>query len=287
MMKKSNMFAISGIKKVASLCLLMSLLTLVGCGSDNDSHESKITTEEYSTEAEEKLTVDEANQKIDDGAVLPDATTEAETTEATTEATTEETPAVNNGSYSYTIYDGIEVTLPFDIDDWVITADKGYPGFQAYYLATGCGWVSIDDRDDYFYYDCGDYYAYFKLESPYEEECGYEWATDKFHVYQIKSCELWFSPKGEPDKYYFEAGPAHTEHSCIELIYGMHYSDSEYIYLGSKPNTALSRDDMIMIAYLFTFVSNNPDKGNPMYCLDSSKTHPGEENEWWTSYDLP
>lgn len=284
MMKKSNMFAISGIKKVASLCLAMSLLTLVGCGSDNDSHESKITTEEYSTEAEEKLTVDEANQKIDDGAVLPDATTEAETTEATTEA---ETPAVNNGSYSYTIYDGIEVTLPFDIDDWVITADKGYPGFQAYYLATGCGWVSIDDRDDYFYYDCGDYYAYFQLEEPYEEECGYEWATDKFHVYQAKSCQLWFSPKGEPGEWYFGQVPSGSEKSSIEIDYGMHYSDCQYIYLGSKPNTALSRDDMIMIAYLLTFVSSNPEKGNPVYYLTLTDSVAIGSGGRLTHYELP
>ena len=278
-MKKLRFTAYFGVKKVVSLSIAcLMALSLGGCGGNTAvSGQSKITTESFSTMTEEKLTVPDHTQEIDDGAVLPDATTEAETTEETAEA---ETPAVNNGSYSYTIYDGIEVTLPFDIDDWVITADKGYPGFQAYYLATGCGWVSIDDRDDYFYYDCGDYYAYFQLESPYEEECGYEWATDKFHVYQIKSCELWFSPKGEPDKCYFEAGPAHTEKSNIELNFGMHYSDSEYIYLGSKPNTALSRDDMIMIAYLFTYVSNNPDKGNPMYCLDLKGTNIGLAGAW-------
>ncbi len=282
MMKKSNMFAISGIKKVASLCLLMSLLTLVGCGSDNDSHESKITTEEYSTEAEEKLTVDEANQKIDDGAVLPDATTEAETTEETTEA---ETPAVNNGSYSYTIYDGIEVALPFDIDDYIVTVD-GVQFFTAWKIAEENNWVAYE-RDDntYYYYDCGDYYTYFELESPYEEECNFADAWENSYICQIKSCELWFSPPSEPDKNYFEAGPAHTEKSNIELNFGMHYSESQYIYDGTS--TALSKDDAIMIAYLLTFVSNNPDKGNPMYCLDSSKTHPGEENGWWTSYDLP
>lgn len=288
-MKKLRFTAYFGVKKVVSLSIAcLMALSLGGCGGNTAiSGQSKITTESFSTMTEEKLTVPDHTQKIDDGAVLPDATTEAETTEETTEA---ETPAVNNGSYSYTIYDGIEVTLPFNIDDYLITNSDGIQVAMIKKLATDYGWIPEDDErlsGTYYHYDCGDYYAYFQLESPYEEECGFPGSTDDFKVYQIRSCELKFSPENEPDKYYFEAGPAHTEKSNIELKYNMHYSDCQYVYAGSHPNTALSKDDSIMIAYLLTFVSNNPDKGNPMYCLDSSKTHPGEENGWWTSYDLP
>lgn len=277
MLKNSNLFAISGIKKVASLLLVLSLLTLVGCGSDNDSHESKITTEEYTTEAEEKLAVDEPNQEIDDGAVLPDATTEADTTEEATE----EKPAVNNGSYSYTIYDGIEVTLPFDIEDYIITNSTGDWAVLFNNMATDCGWVSLDEEHATdFYYDCGDYYTYFSLEYPYDEEFVYPKASDDYKVHQIKSCELWFSPPSEPDKYYYESGPAHTEKSCVELNFGMHYSDCQYLYAGAKTSTALSKDDAIMLAYLLTFTSNNPNDGNPLYYLDLKGTNIGLAGAW-------
>ena len=285
-MKKSRKFAISGIKQVASIVLVLSMIfALVGCGEDSES-DAKMTTEDFGTEAEVDG-VQEPNQEIDEGALLPETTTEVETTEATTEEETTQ-PTANNGSYEYTVYGGIKVTLPFDIEDYVTVTDYGELGFKAYYLATDYGWKSIDDRDDYFYYDCGDFYVYFKLEEPYDEDCGFQSPDKDFHASQIKSCQLWFSPPNEPGEWYYgdTALPGSKERS-IEVDFSKHYSECQYIYLGASPNTVLSKDDIIIIAYLLSFVNSNPGEGHPFYYLDLGDSVRISVGGRLTSYYLP
>lgn len=287
-MKKLRFIAASGVKKVVSLSMVcLMALSLGGCGGNTAvSGQSKITTESFSTMTEEKLTVPDHTQKIDDGAVLPDATIEAETTEETTEA---ETPAVNNGSYSYTIYDGIEVTLPFDIDDYVITNSEGIQGVLFFKMATDYGWVPLDeDHSSDFYYNCGDYYTYFSLEDPYTEECNYAGSSDDFEVYPIKSCQLWFSPPNEPGEFYFDTVAGVGANSSIELDYDMRYDNCQYLYFGAKANnTALSKDDVIIVAYLLTFVNSNPEGGNPLYYLDLPDSVGIGGSGALVKYDLP
>ncbi|MBR3322893.1 hypothetical protein IKG13_02450 [Candidatus Saccharibacteria bacterium] len=281
---KTKKFAISRIKKVASIILVSSLVfSLVGCGEDSES-DAKMTTEDFGTEAEVDG-VQEPNQEIDDGALLPETTTEVETTEATTEEETTEQPTVDNGSYKYTIYDGIEVSLPFNIDDYIDTANDGTLCLEVYYMATGCGWTSINDSDTYFYYDCGDYYMYFKHDEHWEEECvEFPTASETYHVYQMKSFHYWFSPPSEPGELYYDRQSSNTEYSSAFVNLKMHHDKLQMVYAGSHPNSALSRDDAILLAYVLSFAKNYPGK-NPLYYLDLTNGgveigHAGEQTEY-------
>ena len=272
MKKKTKKFAISGIKKVASIILVSSLVfSLVGCGEDSES-DAKMTTEDFGTEAEVDG-VQEPNQEIDDGALLPETTTEVETTEATTEEETTQ-PTVDNGSYKYTIYDGVEVSLPFDIEDYIEKRSSGNLCLKVYYMATDCGWTSIDDSDTYFYYDCGDYYIYFRHGDRYEEECvDFPTASEDYHVYQLKSFDYWFSPPSEPDKYYYDTKPYENQlNSSIVVKFMMHFDKNELVYAGTSPNSVLSRDDAILLAYVLSFAKNHPGE-NPLYYLDFSNSN--------------
>lgn len=258
-------------------CVLVAALMMSsfsGCGAKDDSEppveynsETTIdsaTTEAFGTEEEIKGNVDEPSQEIDEGALIPEDTTEANS----------EQPTVDNGSYKYTIYDGIEVSLPFDIDDYIITASHGEPGLKVYYMATDLGWTSIEDSDTYFYYDCGDYYIYFKHDECYDEECNFPGAWENSDIEQIKSFSFWFSPPNERGEYYYSTLPSEDVlHSSIEVYFDKHYDKLEYVYLGTN-TTALSRDDAILIAYVLSFAKNHPGE-NPFYYLDLSNSDVG------------
>ena len=118
MKKKSRKFAISGIKQVASIVLVLSMIfALVGCGEDSES-DAKMTTEDFGTEAEVDG-VQEPNQEIDEGVLLPDTTTEEVTTEEATSEEQDQNPTSNSGSYTYDV-DGVKVTLRTNIDDYIV-----------------------------------------------------------------------------------------------------------------------------------------------------------------------
>ena len=82
LIKNSKMFAISRIKKVATIALAMFLLTLVGCGNDattghTGGKENRITTEEeMSTLESAGDPIDYPYQKIDEGVNISDEGTD-------------------------------------------------------------------------------------------------------------------------------------------------------------------------------------------------------------------
>ena len=93
------------------------LVTFTACGQ-----QSKMTTEELSTEKEVGIWVNEPDQEIDPGVNITEATTETtteSTTEVTIEATTEATTSAPTGQYSYDI-DGHIINLHTNIDDYIV-----------------------------------------------------------------------------------------------------------------------------------------------------------------------
>lgn len=130
-------------KKVACLALCLAMLTaLVGCG-EQDSN--KLTTEQLSTA--ERITSDiipEPNQPIDP---MVNITTEQQTeteTEATEIVTEEPTtqPQKQDG-IKYTIYGNIDIYLPIDIEDYMITNSGGMKTFKVGRLAEEYGWEQL------------------------------------------------------------------------------------------------------------------------------------------------
>ena len=116
--RKSRIFATSGIKVVSFILITIAMLvTFTACGQ-----QSKMTTEELSTEKEVGIWVNEPDQEIDPGVNITEATTEATTettTESTTEVTIEATTEATTGQYSYDI-DGHIINLHTNIDDYIV-----------------------------------------------------------------------------------------------------------------------------------------------------------------------
>ena len=106
-----------GKKAVSLILVLFMVFALVGCGNDSES-DAKMTTEDFGTEAEVDG-VQEPNQEIDEGVLLPDTTTEEVTTEEATSEEQDQNSTSNSGSYTYDV-DGIIVTLRTNIDDYIV-----------------------------------------------------------------------------------------------------------------------------------------------------------------------
>lgn len=262
-MLKSRFIATSGIKMVVGMFMVcLMALSLVGCGGNTavSGQQSKITTEELSTE-DFVNPVDEPNQEIDPGVNLTESSTE-EATEATTEATTEvttETPSVNNGDYKYTIYDGLEVSLPFDIEDYKIVCDDGTVGISIVNIARDYGWVwPSEDDATVFYYDCGDYWVRFSgVNKNYDAELKFN-GLDR---YQIESFHYGFTFPNSNDAYYSSSEISGTENTSVNIYFNERPEKSAYEYLGT--DICLSKDDAIVIAYFLSIVKTNPGK-NPL-----------------------
>ena len=124
-MKKNSTFKLTAYRKmVVSIALFIFILSLNGCGEAKQ--ESKMTTEELSTEKYDAIQVDEPDFDIDPGVNITETTTEAttettteSTAEVTTEATTEATTSAPTGQYSYDI-DGHIINLHTNIDDYIV-----------------------------------------------------------------------------------------------------------------------------------------------------------------------
>jgi uncharacterized lipoprotein YehR (DUF1307 family) len=110
-----------GKKAVSLILVLFMVFALVGCGNDSES-DAKMTTEDFGTEAEVDG-VQEPNQEIDEGVLLPDTTTEEVTTEEATSEEQDQSSTSNSGSYTYDV-DGITVTLRTNIDDYIVYSPK-------------------------------------------------------------------------------------------------------------------------------------------------------------------
>ena len=107
------------IRIVAILLTAAMVLTISGCGGNAAQKDNRMTTENLSTESKVDVNVDKPITEIDPGVDVTEATTEEPTTEETTTETTGDNSGVDNGdgTWSYTVYGDIVVTLPVNIDD--------------------------------------------------------------------------------------------------------------------------------------------------------------------------
>lgn len=271
-MLKSRFIATSGIKMVVGMFMVcLMALSLVGCGGNTavSGQQSKITTEEMSTEKEVNNIPDEPNQEIDPGVNLTEASTE-EVTEATTEATTE-APSVNNGDYKYTIYDGLEVSLPFDIEDYTMQLDNGAVGIKIAKIAEDYGWTKVsEDSSTEFVYDCGDYQIHFSGVNHYNDTFDFYGCNQ----YQMETFHYGFTLPNSNDAYYGSSEISGSENTSVNIYFGERPEKSAYMYLGTTMN--MSKDDAIVIAYFLSIVKTNPGK-NPLAGVSGAENHLTEQ----------
>lgn len=152
MKKKSLNLAV--IRLIASLIFVTVLVfSFTACGQAGQ--QSKMTTEELSTEKYDAIQVDEPDFDIDPGVNITEASTEAtteatteSTTEVTTEATTEATTSAPTGQYSYDV-DGHTIYLHTNIDDYIVwSAQYSSYGVDLVGIATSLGLEPVDPNKE-------------------------------------------------------------------------------------------------------------------------------------------
>ena len=184
---------IASMKKAISIVIVtMLMISLVGCGDSSDNttaqtsgnKENRMTTEEeMSTQEEAGNPIDEPNQEIDEGVNLPSDIEEDDTEEPATEAADDSQP---QGKYTYTIYDGVELSMDVNVDDWIAPNNSGDSFFRIYDLIDDLGWEGINpDEDGYsniFEYKTGEGpVVKFEL-GVYNDEYAEGWEDYKFDI---------------------------------------------------------------------------------------------------------
>ena len=279
MKKNISTKAASTWKKVVAATIICSMmLGLVGCGSDTKvtAQKSRMTTEEYSTEAEEKDMIEEPNQDIDEGAVLPDTTTE----EANTEDDdfyvkdaegmgddTDEEPATTapsqggntSGKYSYTLYDGaVTINMDVNVDDYIKINGNGQ-FFELYRLAYDHGWLALDtystDTDEYDTYGA-ESYTHHDGDMVTVLDFGNGSST------QIKKITVQYYHEGKDvsDSYY-ESNDSNVLHRETSCTINDHSDKCEYKIIG--PGYWMSYDDIVILSFIVWSGATNPGE-NPL-----------------------
>ena len=243
-MAKKILELTTGMKKVVSIVLVaMMVICLAGCGSNTEQKDEKVTTEDLGEEQDHvNIGVDEANQEIEGEVDL--------TTEEDTEASSSSS---NSGKYTYEAY-GVEVSMDINIDDYITTTNEGLPFFKLLALANDCGWQCLDEDGDYkaYVYKNGDMdinlrYAYFD-----DSVGGNSYNISDQH--QISDIDYKFTKTSDYLSDYYDDGHSNEAHGNLDIDFSKHYPDCQYIVPGVA---TMSRDDIIIIAYLFSFVKSH------------------------------
>jgi hypothetical protein len=243
-------------KAISIVIVTMLMISLVGCGDSSDnttaqtsgSKENRMTTEEeMSTQEEAGNPIDEPNQEIDEGVNLPSDIEEDDTEEPTTEAADDSQP---QGKYTYTIYNGIELSMDVNVDDWIATNKEGNDYFKIYDLAEELGWEGTN-LNDYGFAQQLDYHTsdgpvvQFYLAADNEKPDGWEMKRLSMIAYHFTT--------GAPDyDFYYSMDEVIENHKYASaFVYIPEYNDDtiECIIPGAFLSAA-SKDDVILIAYL-------------------------------------
>jgi len=192
-------------------------------------------------------------------------TDEAEVDESVEEsATADETTApAAEGMYTYTIYEGTEneMTLSMDvnIDDYVISNSYTDRFFSIYRLATDLGWLANGDPNYdpssaapvFYSYDNGD-----GTQTVFRGAYNYTDENTPMGFPQINSYNVHVSPLDNWQELSYPDG-SEERYLGINVITNQHYADLDYITLNAG-TVAVSRDDIVIMAYIFWSASVNP-----------------------------
>jgi len=274
-MKKRN-----GLSKAISIFLVtMITLSLTACGENNSSKESKITTaERLSTEEPVTVTTGfvEPDIDIDPGAIITTETkTETETqTEAQTETetTTEASTSAPQGqyAYTYTIYGDIVLSMDINVDDYIGVAKDGHEYFNIQKLAGDMGWLSLGQYDknavdttndgnvfapDFWTFSNGTLRTYF---SPYyaSEVIIPDSPSSKYHPFMGGIID--FVKMDSLGHYYDDKD---TNHDLINIDVKVNINTAQYTVNGYS--FMVSRDDLILIAYILWFMPQHCGEAEP------------------------
>ena len=282
-------------KVVFVIFVMFMMLSLVGCGEEDTTSEqdaNAITTEEERTTQED---IDDnpelpgGEQEIATEVVLSTEATTETITEATTEVTTEATTEAPSGKYSYTIYGGIQVSLDTNVDDYIIVHPSGPEFFKLDELASCYGWKCENDEDfgwtqfTYDYNGCVIYFRYWCYEDKIEKSIDNSYGVGD--SYQISNADYFFITEfgsGEALTDYYESSDSSDEHKYLSIDISKHYEECQYYVPGIG---SMSRDDVILVAYLLESVSHNP--GENPFCFINADDYQVNNDASGMNYKLP
>ena len=165
-------------------------------------------------------------------------------------------PKIVDGKYVYTIYDGVEITLPLNIDDYVSVCDDGGMEINIGQAAEDLGWKRFPEDEnkayyinEYFYYEHNNGYIYYNFGDGYEDRISIINSDGSSTVEQNRYCNIWFA-----DTLEFHNGRFESDQCEVEAEFERHYDQCCYYYKGTP--YAMSRDDAIVALYM---LSSAPD----------------------------
>lgn len=169
------------------------------------------------------------------------------------------TPA--DGLYTYTVYGDIEIRMGINIDDYIFLNSEGESFVNIYKIATNYGWLGEDVYSDpdssdmdaysshYFTYHNGELTTQF-FPTNWTESIG---DTD---TYQLRYLNVNYLRSGTTDEYYSKDNQD-PKYFDTRAEIGKHYDSCTYRNVGAR-NWVLSRDDLIIIAYILWYENVNP-----------------------------
>ncbi|MDY6338777.1 MAG: hypothetical protein SPL61_04000 [Saccharofermentans sp.] len=242
------------------------LLSLSACNNQNDDR-----VDPTSRETETQITPDVSDppQSIADSL----ATTESESSEATNPA--------QSGAYTYEAY-GYKFSMNINIDDYIFVSEvTGNTCFGLYTLAEDLGWrphrangdssytLDSDQPVEWYEYDFGDS----NIMMIYLANDGGK--DNPLNRKQINMISYEFAEYPIPydvhsgTKCYDSDMRSNPQYYTSIISVPKHSSDSDWLSLAAGPHFtgALSREDAIIIAYLFAVGPQHPGE-NPFYYSD-------------------
>lgn len=267
-----EMLTTSRYMKVISIAIVASmLLTLTACGGTTASQQDAgMVTEENSTIERVTEIPNEPGYDIAPGADIPETSTEEP-------SSTEESPSDNNtvenpptgGTYTYTVYGNIQLSMDVNIDDYVWANDAGQNVFGIFDLALDLGWwpgtpgsIPVDpssfggtregwNSQQYgyspamFFYPTKDGAIVLQFDT-------YDAGLPEFdNREQICWCSVYNTNTDCGDSV---ASSMDKDHLSIK--FGEHYHDVSYI-VPNHLNFVASRDDIVILAYILSSIHDN------------------------------
>ena len=249
------------------ICVLMAFAVMLSLFTACDQHDDKVDPTSRETETQITPDFSEPNQSIASSV----ATTETETSSSETATPTQ------SGAYTYEAY-GYSFAMDINIDDYIYVSEyTGNTCFNLYSLAEDLGWRP--HRAD------GDTSYSLDTEQPvmwYE----YDYGDNKIMVIQLGTDGSSNNPLGRSQVnltvYTFRDYPitdgvgwgfsgdvSDSLHRYSMFYFPNHSSGSDWLSLagGYGVNGALTREDAIILAYLFSVGPQHPGE-NPIYYSD-------------------
>ena len=246
---------------VLALAVMSSLFT--ACNNQNDD---RIDPTTRVTESEDNSRPSEPNQSIADSV----ATTESESSETATTA--------QSGAYTYEAY-GYQFTMDVNIDDYIVTSPyTGEVYFNVYALAEAYGWTPHRMNGDTSYtagegasvawyeYSCGDG-KFMGI------QCGCDGsASNPIGQQQLSNIAYNFIVTGgmPTGGNCYEDNSSNPLHKATFISIPNHSSSGDWYGaygIGSKLDAGITREDAIILAYLFSVGPQHLGE-NPMYYTD-------------------